>query len=149
MSSMQRRFEIPCAKPSTPRGSKALPVPLEMVMDSWGSFKTPCPNCDGKVEWFSFGADCRGNEASNGCYCSGCGNKYDVNRFRKLDAARREEEKHDAGCRLVAEAQDMAGQQPVIEAAQVVFTADMYRIAAEICDRLDKLIAQREKRDDD
>lgn len=42
----------------------------------WGDFKTPCPNCSGTVEHYSFDDDCRGNAGSSGICCKGCKRQF-------------------------------------------------------------------------
>ena len=43
------------------------------MANSWGKIEEGCSNCGGIVEWFNFGADCRGNKSSSGANClSGC-----------------------------------------------------------------------------
>ena len=52
------------------------------VMDSWGKYKTKCPNCGGKVEWWNFDSDCRGNFASSGINCIGvCKREFTYNEW--------------------------------------------------------------------
>jgi len=47
------------------------------LSDRWGTHQTPCPKCNQeKVEYWFFDSDCRGNEASGGIQCKGCGKKF-------------------------------------------------------------------------
>ena len=49
------------------------------VSDRWGTYKTPCPNCGGEVEYWFFGGDCRGNGPSGGIACKGkCKREFTV-----------------------------------------------------------------------
>lgn len=39
------------------------------MASDWGKIKEACPVCGGTVEWFEYGADCRGNPGSSGARC--------------------------------------------------------------------------------
>lgn len=51
------------------------------ALDEWGTFKTPCPHCGGKVEHWYFDGDCRGNAPDSGIQCVGCGKKFKSNEW--------------------------------------------------------------------
>lgn len=42
------------------------------ALDTWGTYETPCPDCNGEVKHWFFGGDCRGNQGSGGIQCKGC-----------------------------------------------------------------------------
>lgn len=44
--------------------------------DEWGTYEAPCPNCGGKVEYWYFGPDCRGNSGGGGIQCVSCERKF-------------------------------------------------------------------------
>ena len=52
--------------------------------DSWGDYKTPCPRCGGVVEWWFFGADCRGNGSSGGIACKKCKKSFTRDEWKKV-----------------------------------------------------------------
>jgi hypothetical protein len=44
--------------------------------DKWGNYKTPCPDCGGVVEYWSFDSDCRGNSGGSGIQCKQCSRSF-------------------------------------------------------------------------
>jgi hypothetical protein len=56
------------------------------VSDSWGNYETPCPTCQGVVEYWFFDADCRGNDSSGGIACKSCKRHFEVDEWEKIAA---------------------------------------------------------------
>lgn len=46
------------------------------ALDECRDYETPCTNCGGKVEYWHFEGDCRGNSTSDGIQCKKCGKKF-------------------------------------------------------------------------
>lgn len=54
--------------------------------DKSGTYETPCPDCGGKVEWWYFSPDCRGNGPSSGINCNGCKKKFTADEWKNIEA---------------------------------------------------------------
>lgn len=39
--------------------------------NKWGTYKTPCPNCGGVINYWHYGADCLGNPSYGVIKCKG------------------------------------------------------------------------------
>lgn len=59
--------------------------------DSWGTYKTPCPNCGGRVKYAFFGSDCRWNDASYSIECDDCGREFTKKEWAIIAAVELEE----------------------------------------------------------
>lgn len=57
------------------------------MSSSWSDYRTPCPQCGGTVHFWSFGADCRGNDADSGVACRQCERRFTQEEWRAAAGA--------------------------------------------------------------
>lgn len=55
------------------------------ALDRSGTYKTPCPKCNGKVSYFFYDGDCRYNPPTYDIHCKKCGKKFTVAEWQKLE----------------------------------------------------------------
>ena len=65
------------------------------MSSAWGDYTTPCPDCGGIVHYWSFGADCRGNDADNGIACQQCNRRFEAEEWNMLAAPEMTERSRD------------------------------------------------------
>ena len=57
--------------------------------DRWGAYKIPHPGCGGKVEYWYFAPDCRGNPSSSGIQCTKCEKNFTAEEWKKIEGCRK------------------------------------------------------------
>ncbi|OGN32808.1 MAG: hypothetical protein A3I92_02540 [Candidatus Yanofskybacteria bacterium RIFCSPLOWO2_02_FULL_43_10b] len=55
-----------------------------MAQYKHSSYKTPCPNCNGKVKFWSYGSDDGYSQGSSGIQCTGCEKEYNRVEWEKI-----------------------------------------------------------------